>query len=108
MGVLFPNSDITLYHFNKTSQKYTRYNIKNVNLNSKRSATVSDKGVNVAYTTMIVAPNGSYTLVTGDKIVKGNITLDINKISDLKAYEVLTVVGIQSNNIFNTVNIECK
>ena len=64
--------------------------------------------VNVAYTTMIVAPNGSYTLVTGDKIVKGNITLDINKISDLKAYEVLTVVGIQSNNIFNTVNIECK
>lgn len=108
MGVLFPNADITLYHFDKISQKYTRYNIKNVNVNSKRNSTVSDKGVNVAYTTMIVAPNSSYTLVTGDKIVKGNITLDINKISDLKAYEVLTVVGIQSNNIFNTVNIECK
>ena len=108
MGVLFPNADITLYHFDKISQKYTRYNIKNVNVNSKRNSTVSDKGVNVAYTTMIVAPNGSYTLVTGDKIVKGNITLDINKISDLKDYEALTVVGIQSNNIFNTVNIECK
>ena len=108
MGVLFPNADITLYHFDKISQKYTRYNIKNVNVNSKRNSTVSDKGVNVAYTTMIVAPNSSYTLVTGDKIVKGNITLDINKIADLKAYEVLTVVGIQSNNIFNTVNIECK
>ena len=108
MGVLFPNSDITIYHFDKTTQKYTRYNIQNVNMNSKRNSTVSDKGVNVAYTTMIVAPNGSYTLDTGDKIVKGNITLDINKISDLKAYEVLTVVGIQSNNIFNTVNIECK
>ena len=108
MGVLFPNADITLYHFDKISQKYTRYNIKNVNVNSKRNSTVSDKGVNVAYTTMIVAPNSSYTLVTGDKIVKGNITLDINKIADLKDYEVLTVVGIQSNNIFNTVNIECK
>ena len=108
MGVLLPNADITLYHFDKISQKYTRYNIKNVNLNSKRNSTVSDKGVNVAYTTMIVAPNSSYTLVTGDKIVKGNITLDINKIADLKDYEVLTVVGIQSNNIFNTVNIECK
>ena len=108
MGVLFPNADITLYHFDKISQKYTRYNIKNVNVNSKRNSTVSDKGVNIAYTTIIVAPQGDYKLTTGDKVIKGNITLDINKISDLKDYEVLTVVGIQSNNIFNTVNIECK
>ena len=108
MGVLFPNTDITLYNFDKITQKYTRYNIQNVNMNSKRNSTVSDKGVNIAYTTIIVVPQGDYKLNTGDKIVKGNITLDITKVTDLKAYEVLTVIGIQENNIFNTVNIECK
>ena len=108
MGVLFPNSDITIYHFDKTTQKYTRYNIQNVNMNSKRNSTVSDKGVNIAYTTIIVVPQGDYKLTTGDKVIKGNITLDISKITDLKGYEVFTVVGVQPNNIFETVNIECK
>ncbi len=108
MGVLFPNTDITIYHFDKTTQKYTRYNIQDVNLNSKRNSTVSDNGVNIFYTTMIVAPIGDYKATTGDKVVKGNITLDILKITDLKGYEVLTVVGVQNNNLFNTVNIECK
>ena len=108
MGELFPNSDITIYHFNKTTQKYTRYNIKDVNMNSKRNSTVSDNGVNIFYTTMIVAPIGDYKATTGDKVIKGNITLDISKITDLKGYEVLTVVGVQDNNLLNTVNIECK
>ena len=108
MGVLFPNSDITIYHFDKTTQKYTRYNIKDVNMNSKRNSTVSDNGVNIFYTTMIVAPIGDYKATTGDKVIKGNITLDISKITDLKGYEVLTVVGVQDNNLLNTVNIECK
>lgn len=106
--VLFPNADITLYHFDKATQTYTRYNIYNVNCNSKRNATVSDKGVNIAYTTMIVAPIESYEVSTGDKIVFGSITLDITKSTELKAYEPVTVVGIQKNNIFNTLNIECK
>ena len=57
---------------------------------------------------MIVAPIGDYKATTGDKVIKGNITLDISKITDLKGYEVLTVVGVQDNNLFNTVNIECK
>lgn len=108
MSIIFPNSDITLYHFDKTTQTYTRYNLNNVNVNSKRNATVSDKGVNVGYTTMIVAPQGLYEVTTQDKIVKGNISLDISKATDLKGYEVYTVVGIQYNNIFKTVNIECK
>ena len=108
MGVLFPNSDITIYHFDKTTQKYTRYNIQDVNMNSKRNSTVSDNGVNIFYTTMIVAPIGDYKANTGDKVIKGNITLDISKITDLKGYEVLTVVGVQDNNLLNTVNIECK
>jgi len=108
MGVLIRNADITLYHFDSKTQKYTRFNILGVNWNSKRNSTVTDKGVNVFYTTNIVADKGNYVLSTGDKVVKGNINKDIIKSSDLNAYEVLTVVGIQENNILKTVNIECK
>ena len=45
--VLFQNADMTIYHLNK-DQSYTRININNVNWNSKRTATVSDKGINIA------------------------------------------------------------
>ena len=51
-------------------------------MNSKRNSTVSDNGVNIFYTTMIVAPIGDYKATTGDKVIKGNITLDINKIAE--------------------------
>ncbi len=105
--VLFVNADMTIYHLNK-DQTYTRINIDNVNWNSKRTATVSDKGINIAYTTMIVADMGDNKVTTGDKIVKGNITLDITRLSDLKAYEVVTVVGVQYNDIFDSYSIECK
>lgn len=108
MGVLIKNADITIYNFNSKTQIYTRYNIDGVNLNSKRSATVTDKGVNISYTTMIVADKGDYKINTGDKVVIGNISLDITRLTDLKDYEVLTVVGAQDNNIFKTLNIECK
>ena len=80
----------------------------NFQWNSKRTATVSDKGINIAYTTMIVADMGDNKVTTGDKIVKGNITLDITRLSDLKAYEVVTVVGVQYNDIFGSYSIECK
>lgn len=106
--VLIKNADITLYHFNPSTQTYTRTNIDGVNLNSKRNATVSDKGVNVAYTTMIIADKADYKVATGDKIVKGNIDLDISKLSDLRDYTVLTVVGVQENSIMDSINIECK
>lgn len=108
MGVLIKNADITVYHLDSKTQTYSRINIDGVNLNSKRNSTVSDKGVNIAYTTMIVAPIGDYEVTTGDKIVKGDISLDIIRLTDLKAYEVLTIVGIQENNIMQTLNIECK
>lgn len=106
--VLFPNADITIYHLDSKTQKYTRTNIENVNWNGKRNATVSDKGVNVAYTTIISAEIGDYKVYTGDKIIRGNITLDITRLSDLNAYEVVTVIGTQESDIFHSLNVECK
>lgn len=111
MGVMLKNADITIYHHYLDENKldaYVRINIDGVNWNSKRNATVSDKGVNVSYTTMIVAPIGDYEVNTGDKVVKGNLSLDIIRLTDLKAYTVITVVGVQENNIMQTINIECK
>jgi hypothetical protein len=109
--VMFNNADITVYHHYLDVNKldaYSRININGVNWNSKRNSTVSDKGVNVAYTTLIIADKGTYDITIGDKVVKGNVELDIFRLSDLKAYEVLTVVGVSENNFFNTLNIECK
>ncbi|MDB2150532.1 DUF6751 family protein [Clostridium butyricum] len=106
--VLFPNADVTIYHLDKKTQTYSRINLENVNWSGKRNATVSDKGVNVAYTVIISAEIGDYTVYTGDKVIKGNITLDITKLSDLNAYEVVTVVGTQESDIFHSLNIECK
>lgn len=111
MGVLIKNADITVYHHYLNEDKldaYKRININGVNLNSKRNATVSDKGVSIAYTTMIVVDKGDYEVATGDKVVKGNISLDITRLSDLKGCTVFTVVGVQENNIMQTINIECK
>lgn len=106
--VLFPNSDITIYHLDSKTQKYSRINLKNVNWSGKRTATVSDKGVNVAYTVIISAEIGDYKVHTGDKVIRDNITLDITKLSDLSAYEVVTVIGTQESDIFHSLSIECK
>ncbi|NFH81726.1 hypothetical protein FDA09_16560 [Clostridium botulinum] len=106
--VLFPNSDVTIYHLDKKTQKYSRINLFNVNWSGKRNSTVSDKGVNVAYTTIISAEIGGYEVHTGDKIIRGNITLDITRLSDLSAYEVVTVIGTQECDIFHSLSIECK
>ncbi|MGN1358664.1 MAG: DUF6751 family protein [Bacilli bacterium] len=105
--VLFQNADMTIYHLNK-DQTYSRINIDNVNWNSKRTATVNEKGINIAYTTMIVADMGDNKITTDDKIVKGNINLDITRLSELKDYELVTVVGVQYNDIFGSYSIECK
>ena len=106
--VLFQNCDVTIYHLDKKTQKYSRINLENVNWNGKRNATVSDKGVNIAYTVMITAELGDYTVHMGDKVVKGNITLDITRLSELSEYEPITVIGTQENDIFHSLSIECK
>lgn len=106
--VLFPNADITIYHLDKKTQTYSRINLENVNWSGKRTATVNDKGINVAYTVIISAEIGDYEIHTGDKVIKGNITLDITRLSDLNAYEVVTVIGTQESDIFHSLSIECK
>ena len=105
--VLFPNADITIYHLNK-DQTYSRINVENVNWSGKRNATVSDKGINVAYTVIISAEIGDYEVHTGDKIIRDNITLDITRLSDLKDYEIVTVIGTQESDLFHSISIECK
>ena len=106
--VLFPNCDVTIYHLDKKTQKYSRINLENVNWNGKRNATVSDKGVNIAYTVIITAEIGDHKVYMGDKVVQGNITLDITRLSELSEYEPITVIGTQENDIFHSLSIECK
>ena len=106
--ILFPNCDVTIYHLDKKTQKYSRINLESVNWNGKRNATVSDKGVNIAYTVIITAEIGDYKVYMGDKVVKGNITLDITRLSELSDYEPITVIGTQENDIFHSLSIECK
>ena len=36
------------------------------------------------------------------------LDIDISRLSDLKEYEVVTVVGVQYNDIFDSYSIECK
>lgn len=100
MGVLFKNSDITVYNkyydpYNDM-YKYQRTVIKGVNWQSKRTGTVSDKGLLLADSTLIfidkldnyispkrfaklesVEREKYFTLTIGDKIVKGEVDFEI-------------------------------
>ena len=106
--VLFPNCDVTIYHLDKKTQTYSRINIENVNWSGKRNSTVSDKGVNIAYTVMVTAEIGDYKVCMGDKVVRSNITLDITRLSELSEYEPVTVIGTQESDLFHSLTIECK
>ncbi|CAI3200571.1 hypothetical protein CNEO2_2050003 [Clostridium neonatale] len=33
--------------------------------------------------------------------------MDITRLSDLKDYEVVTVIGTQESDLFNSISIEC-
>ena len=107
MGVLFPNANITVYHYDKDNKTYARQNICNVNLNSIRNATVSNNGVNVVYTTKIIM-SAFYEVYTRDIVVLEYIDKEISRLEELKDYNYLTVVGKQYNNNFDTITLECK
>lgn len=135
MTVFFKNADITIYNkyydSNSDTDKYQRTVIKGVNWQGKRNATVTDKGVNVAYTTLIFLdslPNyidpktfaklddidrpNYFTFTELDKIVKGAIDYEItgvkpNRVSDLEnEYETVTVISSQVWG--NHMEVECK
>ncbi|RXI55278.1 hypothetical protein DP122_05080 [Clostridium tetani] len=112
MGVLFKNSDITIYNkfYDSTNDidKYQRTVIKGVNWQSKRNGTVSDKGLLLADSTLIfidkldnyVSPKrflklsdserpNYFTFTPGDKIVKGEVDFEVTgikpyRLSDLE------------------------
>ena len=125
MGVLFKTSDITIYNkyydpYNDI-YKYQRTVIKGVNWQSKRTGTVSDKGLLLADSTLIfidkldnyISPKRFaklesierekyFTLTIGDKIVKGEVEFEVigfkpYSINDLDV-EFDDVVVIESVN----------
>ncbi|MBN1071513.1 hypothetical protein DVV81_10090 [Clostridium botulinum] len=136
MMVLFKNADITIYNHCYDNENaydmYKRTNIGGVNWQSKRNATVSDKGVNVANTTLIfidkldnyVSPRkfqllsneerkNNFTFAIGDKIVKGSIDFEItnlkpHSLADLQKNfdNVVTIVAIRE--LSNHWEVECK
>ncbi|NFN94927.1 hypothetical protein FDB28_12695 [Clostridium botulinum] len=136
MGVLFKNADITIYNRYYDNENaydmYKRTVIKGVNWQSKRNATVSDKGVNVEDSTLIfidkldnyVSPRrfqflsheerkNNFTFAIGDKIVKGNIDFEItnlkpHSLADLQNNfdNVITVMAIRE--LSNHWEVECK
>lgn len=111
MGVLIKNANITVYrHYYDDNMLdcYERINLDGVNLNSKRNATVTDKGINVAYTTMIMVDGINHAFTTGDKVVNGHIEVDISRLSELNVFNPVTIVGVQPNKMFNSTTIECK
>lgn len=124
MAVLFKNADITIYnrYYDKSLgiDKYQRTVIKGVNWQSKRNATVSDKGVLLANSTLVfidklenyVSPKrfakmqslereNYFTFRQGDKIVKGEVDFEVigiqgHKISDLdnEFDDVITIKSV--------------
>lgn len=126
MGVLFKNSDITIYNkyydpYNDM-YKYQRTVVKGVNWQSKRTGTVSDKGLLLADSTLIfidkldnyISPKRFaklesierekyFTLTIGDKIVKGEVDFEIigiknYSINDLNNEfdDVITIKSVNS------------
>ncbi|SFJ26243.1 hypothetical protein SAMN02910355_1854 [Terrisporobacter glycolicus] len=125
MGVLFKNTDITIYnrYYDNSlgADKYQRTIIKGVNWQGKRNGIVSDKGLLLADSTLIfidkldnyISPKRfaklsdedrkkHFTLGVGDKVVKGEADFEITgvkpyRICDLEN-EFDNVIGIKSVN----------
>lgn len=125
MGVLFNNTDITIYNryydYSSDTDKYQRTVIKGVNWQSKRNGTVSDKGLLLADSTLIfidkldnyVSPKkfaklsdperpNYFTFTQGDKIVKGEVYFEVTgvkpyRVADLEN-EFDNVIDIKSVN----------
>lgn len=136
MGVLFKNTDITIYnkYYDKVNDvdRYQRTVIRGINWQGKRNATVSDKGLNRDDSILIfvdkldnyVSPkrfskltdqerNNYFTFSIGDIVVKGMCDFEVigrkpNSIADLERNydDVVTVLGVQEWS--EHWEVECK
>ncbi|MEG1256613.1 DUF6751 family protein [Clostridium sp.] len=118
MGVLFKNTDITIYNryydIGLDIDKYQRSVIKGVNWQGKRNGTVSDKGLLLADSVLIfvdkldnyISPKkfaklqplerpNYFTFSPGDKIVKGEVDFEVVGISPYRLSDL--------ENIFDNV-----
>ena len=128
VGVLFKNSDITIYnrYYDNSlgAYRYQRTVIKGVNWQGKRNSTVSDKGLLLADSTLIfidkldnyvstkrfakLQPDereNYFTFAPGDKIVKGEVEFEITgikpyRVADLEN-EFDDVINIKSVNLLS-------
>ncbi|MGJ0908856.1 DUF6751 family protein [Clostridium botulinum] len=134
MGVLFKNTDITIYNkwYDSVNDmdKYQRTVIKGVNWQGKRNSTVSDKGLLLADSTLIfidkldnyISPKrflklsseerpNYFTFAPGDKIVKGEADFEITGVSPYRISDLEKnfddVIDIKSVNIL-TDHIEVE
>lgn len=125
MGVLFKNSDITIYnrYYDNSlgADRYQRTVIKGVNWQGKRNGTVSDKGLLLANSTLIfvdkldnyVSPKRFaklfdedrkkyFTFAPGDKIIKGEVDFEITGIKPYRLADLENkfddVIDIKSVN----------
>ena len=125
MAVLLKNADITIYnrYYDNSlgADRYQRTIIKGVNWQSKRTGTVSDKGLLLADSTIIfidkldnyISPkrfskleplerDEYFTLASGDKIVKGEVEFEITGVKPYRVADLETefddVIDIKSIN----------
>lgn len=124
MGVLFKNADITIYneYYDIASgyDKYQRTVIEGVDWQGKRNATVTDKGLLLADSVLVILDKldnyispkkfkklsnvdriDYFTLSVGDKIVKGESDFEItgvkpNSIADLESNfdDVVNIISV--------------
>ena len=103
---MITNSSMTLYHkvFNTTTRldTWVRYNYNDVMFQGGKGAGLN-KGYENANDVKIRIPYNKNTISIsnieiGDIVVKGTLTLEITKQSDLNSYETFNIVSIKDNN----------
>ncbi|CAM2828433.1 DUF6751 domain-containing protein [Hathewaya histolytica] len=129
MGVLFKKDTITIYNKYYSTKddidKYQRTVIKGVNWQGKKHATVSDKGLLLADSTLIfidkldnyISPKkfaklsdperpNYFTFTQGDKIVKGEVYFEITGVKPYRVADLEQnfddVIDVKSVSIMDT------
>lgn len=111
---MITNNSLTIYHksFNKTTRLETwiRYNYDNVWYFGGKGASLN-KGYDNANDVQVRIPYDSNNNLNisnfeiGDIIVKGNLTININKQQDLANYDIYNILSISNNDFGNNKHI---